>query len=186
MPWRLSGERVGHELHKHCVCWHSRCYGRDSGDKRLGRHGEHQRWGCAVGLDMDSAVRRGFSVSRLELLEINVRGHPRVKLLPPLFRTPGKDVPSFFGLYIKQLFKDRRKMELDAEKTERLEAEFNRPIERRAKETAKDEEHRSVEEEDVLVDAGFDDPEGAQQEEDEHRAKAEAPADEGEGEGAIE
>ena len=77
-------------------------------------------------------------------------------------------------------------MELDAEKTERLEAEFNRPIERRAKETAKDEEHRSVEEEDVLVDAGFDDPgfddpEGAQQEEDEHRAKAEAPADEGEG-----
>lgn len=89
-------------------------------------------------------------------------------------------------MYIKQLFKDRRKMELDAEKTERLEAEFNRPIERRAKETAKDEEHRSVEEEDVLVDAGFDDPEGAQQEEDEHRAKAEAPADEGEGEGAIE
>ena len=76
-------------------------------------------------------------------------------------------------------------MELDVEKTERLEAEFNRPIERRAKETAKDEEHRSVEE-DVLVDAGFDDSEGAQQEEDEHRAKAEAPADEGEGEGAIE
>ena len=144
---------------------------------------------------MDSAVRRGFSVSRLELLEINVRGHPRVNLLPPLFRTPGKDVPSFFGLYIKQLFKDRRKMELDAEKTERLEAEFNRPIERRAKETAKDEEHRSVEEEmdrrsrARLVNgddhAGFDDPEGAQQEEDEHRAKAEASADEGE-EGTIE
>lgn len=38
-------------------------------------------------------------------------------------------------------------MELDAEKTEKLEAEFNRLIERRAKEAAKDEEHRSAEEE---------------------------------------
>lgn len=54
--------------------------------------------------------------------------------------------PSLF-LYIKQLFADRRKMELDAEKTEKLEAEFNQLIERRAKEAAKDEEHRSVEEE---------------------------------------
>jgi hypothetical protein len=56
-------------------------------------------------------------------------------------------IPLFFGLYIKQLFVDRRKMDLESEKTEKLEAEFNRLIERRAKEAARDEEHRTVEEE---------------------------------------
>jgi hypothetical protein len=38
-------------------------------------------------------------------------------------------------------------VDLESEKTEKLEAEFNRLIERRAKEAANDEEHRSVEEE---------------------------------------
>jgi hypothetical protein len=45
------------------------------------------------------------------------------------------------------LFADRRKMDLESEKTEKLEAELDRLIERRAKEAARDEERRTVEEE---------------------------------------